>query len=66
MRQAEKKLAIVWEEVHAPDAAQRVSAAFAMLLGPVASQSPDEGLDNDDRPAKINSKDTHRQQASSP
>ncbi|MDT7540605.1 MAG: hypothetical protein QOE33_509 [Acidobacteriota bacterium] len=59
MKQREKKLAIVWEEIQTPDATERLSAAFAMLFGPTsAREPPDEGLDSDDRTAKISSRYT--------
>jgi hypothetical protein len=66
MKQFEKKLAIIWEEVHTPDAAERLSAAFAMLFSShPAREPPGEGLDSNDRPAKISSRYTSRD-ASSP
>ena len=45
MTKAGKKLTVIWEQVPAPDAEERLAAAFAMLLGPPPREPPGEGLD---------------------
>ena len=48
MKQTGLPLNFIWEEMPAPDAAERIAAAFTMLLGSWMSREmpPEQGLDS--------------------
>jgi hypothetical protein len=62
MKRSGGKFEIVWETIGAPDAEERLSAAFAMLFSTARVGEPlqDDDLDRDDRPVKISSRYTSR------
>lgn len=48
MKRRELKLTVIWEEITTPDAAERIAAAFTMLLSSFPSRElpPDQSLDS--------------------